>query len=160
MFVLRQQMDPEIDTDQAAIGVRLNRHIHAVDQAISLETRLEPTAFRIEEEILRDTQALVQRPFFVEILPPSSPRGNLEEDLRQSSFLPEAKRQAFMIPRVQCHHQVRVASPRGIALLVVEHQLRGDVDIGIVSEEVLERLAQSDQGNRVVVGFAHGLPVG
>src|SRR5262249_36893964 len=79
--------EAEVLAQQAAVPVRLDRLVAALDQAEALEARSQVLAFRVEQDVLPHAQTLVLRALLPQVLVPGVLRGHLEDDARYGAAL-------------------------------------------------------------------------
>ena len=116
-------------------------------------------AGRVEQPVLPHAQGCIHLALASLILLPGAARRDLQDEVRRLGLFPELVRHALVHRRPDHDEYVRRDHGPGIALLVVEEHVPGDVDLLAVMEVGAQRGDRVDEGFELEVALRHRLPV-
>src|SRR4030095_15620043 len=158
-MAFRAELQPDRLARQRA--VRLQRHgsIMTVHEPVPLETRIEVTPERIEEEVFLDAEPLVDVLFLEEIFIPGAVRGDLDHQSGSLLLFPELVDPAEPLRDPLRDVDIRRDDGTGVSLNVVEEEVTANMDIRLVPIPALQGLDQVGHLLPVELGFRHRLAV-
>ena len=135
------------------------RHVRAIHQAAALEVEPEVLPRRVVLPVLAHPEPFVELGLPPLVLAPRSSRSHLHHEGGHHALLPQLVDRALVLRDAEHHEDVRGHPGARVALLVVDEEVPGHVDVRPLQIMVVERADRIEDRVKLPVVLRHRLAV-